>query len=196
MSFILDALRRSEQARRALGETPTDVPLAARAPRLGHAAWRWAVAVLLAANLGVLAWLLWPRASTPALAPAIPPAADSAPAPALPAPRSLEVRPLAGEAPSATDPLSTDESAARGGARADLLIPPRLSEFPALAARLPTLEIQVHSWSADPAQRFAMVNLERYAEGQRLAAGPLLVAIVPEGLVLEHEGVRFLLPSR
>jgi general secretion pathway protein B len=190
MSFILDALRRSERARRALGETPTDVPLEARrAP--ARRPWLALGLGLLAVNLGVLALVVWRMERAAPTATAAAPATPSLST----ASRSREVRPLAAEAPASSvdaalpEPLP-DTDPARS------VLPPALADLPALAARLPALEIQVHTWAEQPAQRFVLVNLKRYTEGARLAEGPLLVAIVPEGLVLEHEGTRFLLPRR
>src|SRR5688572_774717 len=97
MSFILDALRRSERARRALGETPTDVPLEARR-RVGRRPWLAVALGLLVLNLAVLA-LVWWRMGAPR--PVTPPVVEAA-APVVVAGRSREVRPLAAEAPASS----------------------------------------------------------------------------------------------
>ena len=37
-----------------------------------------------------------------------------------------------------------------------------------------------------------MVNGHKYREGERLAEGPALIEIVPDGMVLEYRGERLL----
>lgn len=75
---------------------------------------------------------------------------------------------------------------------------PRLSELdPAFSERLPPLSLDVHAYDSDPARRFILLNLNRAIEGQRVSIeGRRLrvTEIVPEGVVLEVEGVAFLLP--
>jgi general secretion pathway protein B len=72
---------------------------------------------------------------------------------------------------------------------------PRLDDLsPQATAGLPTLNLNLHVYSNEPAQRFVVLNGERYREGSRLAAGPALERITPEGVVLNHDGLRFLLP--
>ncbi|MEW8283151.1 MAG: general secretion pathway protein GspB [Candidatus Thiodiazotropha taylori] len=39
-----------------------------------------------------------------------------------------------------------------------------------------------------------LVNMEKYREGDYLAEGPLLIEILPEGVVMEHMGERFIFP--
>ncbi|MCG8071435.1 MAG: general secretion pathway protein GspB [Candidatus Thiodiazotropha endolucinida] len=36
--------------------------------------------------------------------------------------------------------------------------------------------------------------MEKYREGDYLAEGPLLIEILPEGVVMEHMGERFIFP--
>ena len=113
MSFILDALRKSEHERqRQAGPGIADIPVARAAPRVPVAL--IAVAALLAVNLGVLLYFMLrdetpevlreapvtvapvaPAASQPQPAPV---AAIVPPAPAIAAPEHREVRPLTREA--------------------------------------------------------------------------------------------------
>jgi general secretion pathway protein B len=95
MSFILDALKKSESDRqRQNGPALFEVKVAP--PRSRLPLWALAIGLLLAVNLGVVAWMLLrhpaareparvlPAASAPALTPA--PAAAIAPATSLPGP--------------------------------------------------------------------------------------------------------------
>lgn len=73
---------------------------------------------------------------------------------------------------SASEPLAALPSAARSG------------------IRLPA--INVHVWHEQAERRFVLLDMQRYAEGDSLGDGVSLVAIVPEGLVVERQGQRFL----
>jgi len=98
MSFILDALKKSESDRqRQSGPALFEVKLAP--PRTGLPPWGLAVGALLLVNLGVVMWMLLRHAATPA--PGTPPvAAAGASAPPLPAPAT------------AVPAVATDRSAA------------------------------------------------------------------------------------
>lgn len=76
MSFILDALKKSETDRQRQGG-PALFEVKVAAPRSVLPAWAIAIAVLFAANLGVVLWLLLRHSSAPA--------AGTAPVPAEPA---------------------------------------------------------------------------------------------------------------
>ena len=216
MSFILDALRKSEHARerRAL---PGLIELASvRAPR-SRLPWALAaVALLLVVNMGVLLYVLArpasgptaaagaARATTPAIATiaAAPPPADARPAPpplvrplareAAPADPAFEVPepPLAARPAYAPTPAAPVKPAADAAAGL-----PTIRELPtAVAGALPPLHLDLHVFSADRAQRFVIVNGQRLREGGQLREGLALVAITPTGVVLDYRGSRFLLP--
>jgi len=59
---------------------------------------------------------------------------------------------------------------------------------------LPDLHLDIHVWSEQPRGRFVYVNTMKYREGDDLAEGPRVASIVRNGVVLEHNGRRFLLP--
>lgn len=72
---------------------------------------------------------------------------------------------------------------------------PPLDSLPlAFQQSLPPLHLDVHSYSADPAHRFVVINMQRYQAGDTLKEGPKVVRIVPDGVVLEYHGQEFLLP--
>ena len=72
---------------------------------------------------------------------------------------------------------------------------PPLDTLPlAFQQSLPALNLDVHSYSANPAERFVVINMQRYQKGDTLKEGPKVIQIVPNGVVLEYHGQQFLLP--
>lgn len=73
--------------------------------------------------------------------------------------------------------------------------PKPLSELPGdFVDKLPELNIDIHSYDANAQKRYVLINMEKYREGDRLNEGILLSNIRPDGVVLEYEGQRFILP--
>lgn len=217
MSFILDALKKSD-AERQRTSTPgfADIPDArepSRTPR-----WMWAVGALLAVNLIVLVVILLRHDAAPertesiAQSIALPDtaaeitfsdlvaeakeerrAAEAEPPP--PAPERAEPRDSA--APPVREPAkepAREPEASRG------TITTALTTFNELRAdgalQLPNLHLDLHVYSNTPADRFIMINMSKYTEGEALTEGPLVKEITPLGVILEHEGTAFLLPRR
>jgi general secretion pathway protein B len=222
VSFILDALRKSEHERqRSALPSLSHVPTASPDPQLP----RWATLVmgLLAATVLVLAGAWWqseraspPRATVPAavverpLALPVPPSSPSAASPpSAAAPAALNSRTLADAVRRPPDePLSPTSGAAATPAAAapgeqQLSATPTApgpeTAVPSAAAllaqgmALPNLRLELHAYAEQPAARFVFINGRRYAEGERLSEGPDLVAIGPQGAVLSYRGQRFLL---
>jgi len=239
MSFILDALRKSENARqRQGGPALADVPIGRH--RDQRPWWVWAIAALLGINLIVLlVVLLGGRETSPASTEvASAPAASPTPAPvvATPAPAPAPVAAVpqpAGPASSDTERLpgpSLAEEAATSPAssvdrdapalavavpdRAPMvrsLNPPAAStgtssaeeSLPTVneltgdrAAGIPPLHIDIHVFSANPAERFVFINNRKYVEGATLTEGPVLERIRTDGVVLNQRGFRFVLPRQ
>ena len=210
MSFILDALKKSE-AERQRKSAPgfADIP-DARA-RTGAPRWLWAVGGLLAINLAVLLLLL------------LRPGTEAEPAPTvtqrLELPRT-ETAPAVAELVSAAkeDRREAEAAAADGSARSEPATrsplpapdpepsrsPPAvdlgsLSTFQQLRAAgtlaLPDLHVDLHVYGDEPTERFVVINMSRYEEGATLAEGPRVLEIMSSGIVLEHRGTTFFLPS-
>ncbi len=134
MSFILDALKKSESDRqRQSGPALYEVKVAP--PRSGLPPWVIAVVLLLAVNLVIGLWLLLrhpgARAATTAeVVPATTPTAQAS-APALPvATAPVAVAPLAASAP-APGPTAVVTSAPAGAAIAGAQTPPVAATLPA-----------------------------------------------------------------
>ena len=56
---------------------------------------------------------------------------------------------------------------------------------------VPPLKLELHAYSDTPAERFVFINGRKYKEGERLADGPEVVRIEPNGVVLSQHGQRF-----
>lgn len=206
MSFILDALKKSENERQQQGQ-PEFAGVPSTSQRNSTPRWLWIVGALLAINIAVLAGVLMrpevaaTSRSIPASQPIVPPVAPDEPsfsdrvaaaqrelpqqtltAPvAETAPQRVEVQPVVvTQTPEILDTRNvypTMQEVAAGGQVA-----------------LPVLHLDIHVFSDTPEDRFIFVNMSQYREGARLQEGPELLEITPEGAVLRHRGVTFLLP--
>jgi general secretion pathway protein B len=233
MSFILDALKKSEIERQR--QTEPGLMDAGAVQRRGRLpVWALLLGLLLAINIAVLLVMLMrnrapsvrstpaapanaapaaqvaaenpatfsPLDSAPVYAPEIPlaaatgsAAADSAPPAARP-PVSY-VAPLRAPAPRAgaralrrPDPVLTDADA--GADSGEIL--PSISEISLTGAQaLPELHLDVHVYATDPADRFVYINMRKYHEGAALTEGPRVERIRRDGVVLNYQGLRFIL---
>jgi len=74
---------------------------------------------------------------------------------------------------------------------------PSISELNlAPAQALPELHLDVHVYATSPADRFVYVNMRKYREGAQLQEGPVVERIRRDGVVLNYQGLRFLLPRQ
>ncbi len=253
MSFILEALKKSENERqRKIGPSLADVQVRARPDEKPW--WAFAVGALLLVNLTVLLVVLL-RDEDPPVAPAqslevnesprVAPATNSVittPPPARRAPLQMErqpaemaavtadpsVRSLADEATVDGDPTSyppenpnlaiaaevPERSAIVRPIQAPTVAPsdrraqvqttqpepeevlPTYRELGGTSGNLPDLHLDIHVHSPNAAERFVFVNMRKYIEGQALSEGPVVERITADGVVLDHRGLRFLLPRQ
>ncbi len=216
MSFILDALRKSEHERqRSAVPGLTHVPLAT--PRRELPGWALLVIGVLAAAVLVLGGAWWqsqrslsaPAASSPTAVAA--PIVATPPAIAMPpvaAPTSVAIAapPAPQTAVVSTSSLQDSESAAALDERTQSLasaaiVPkrpapsgPTLPSAASLLAQginVPPLKLELHAYSDKPVERFVFINGRKYREGERLIEGPEVVRIEPNGVVLSEQGQRF-----
>lgn len=209
MSFILDALRKSEHERqRQTAPGVADLRSAAVA-QARFPAWAIALGVLLLANIVIVALLVLrkvepienasaPTSASPPAQTSVPVATDSQQAPA-PAP----AKPLGGvsasvfraeglNAPVASDPPVKSDDAEQ---EPEILEPlPTVDEMAARGTVLPPLHLDIHVFVAKPSARFVFINQRKYREGARLPEGPVVERITREGVVLAYGGSRFLMP--
>lgn len=61
-------------------------------------------------------------------------------------------------------------------------------------ANLPDLRLDMHVYDPKPQARFALINMQKVTEGQVMKGDVKIEAITPEGVVMSHNGTRFLLP--
>ncbi len=226
MSFILDALKKSEiERQRQSLPGLMDAPAALRRGRLPLLA--IALGVLLAINIIVLTVVLMrngvpsftsttarhsntaptdlkpsavdehfsPLGQAPVYAPEIPvPPAESPPsgaAASLVAPHAIAQR-AAPHAIHRPDPVLIDDDPNDN----DELLP-TVSEINLTGAQaLPELHLDVHVFATKPADRFVYINMRKYHEGNTLQEGPVLERIRRDGVVLNFQGLRFVLPRQ
>ncbi|HEX6999427.1 MAG TPA: general secretion pathway protein GspB [Gammaproteobacteria bacterium] len=212
MSFILDALRKSESERqRSAVPGIAHAPLAV--PRQSLPGWALAVMALLGASVVAMAgawWLGRPEAPAPdatfAEAPAAgPPPQARAPAPQpapsqpaatrpAPAPVSSPLRTAAAAARPTPRPGPTEEPASPPPVRIIEGPLPSAAELEARGVALPDLNLELHAYSES--NRYVFINGKMYREGDTLREGPEVVAIQPRGVVLRHDGTDFLLTQQ
>lgn len=207
MSFILDALKKSETERQRQNAPGfADVPDGADPPRAPR--WLWALGALLAVNLVVLLSVM--------LRPELPgksasPAPEQATANDKQVDREASFSDMVEEAKKKRPPQIADDAAAettvddrvaQASSAPVAISRPSIatsySTFNELRANgtlvLPDLHLDIHVYSEKPAERFVFVNMSKYREQGRLAEGPLVREITPEGVILAHLGKEFLLP--
>jgi general secretion pathway protein B len=218
MSFILDALKKSENDRqRASGPAIFEVRVAP--PRSRFPLWAVAVGVLLLVNLGVVAWLVLrqpassqavaavPLAQAPAPATAVSPSV-AAPTPSLaPAPTgNFDEQSVPDEAPDTTLGGADDYAPAEEPAAEDFEAP-----MPSVArgsvaglpsyekakqdagGRIPELRLDMHVFSPKPQERFVFLNMRKLKEGESLPDGVRVETITNDGAVLSYQGSKFTL---
>jgi general secretion pathway protein B len=224
MSFILDALKKSEVERQRQSLPGLmDAPAPRRRGRLPL--WAILLGALLVINIVVLIVILMRNGAAPAAN--IKKRADSAPVAEEPAPAAAEhFSPLsqapvyapeipvtsADRAPAAAD--SAHPAAQRSAPRAathrpdpvlidedakadDLEVLPSINEINLTGSQaLPELHLDVHVFATKPADRFVYINMRKYHEGNTLPEGPVVEHIRRDGVVLNYQGLRFILPRQ
>lgn len=218
MSFILDALRKSETERQQ-SATPGLADTRYQSRRRRGRSWvPWLVIVLVANALLLLIVLLnrSTDADTTTIAVSIDTPEDRGPARVAPSLTTTQTEPdirrplveeaavaatvepaappagTAVQAPATTareQRVSNDPPAAEGQTSVPSLEQLRLAGL----VSLPTLHLDIHVFSQEPSQRFVFVNMAKYREGEQLKEGPRIDEINEAGVVLTHQGNQFLL---
>jgi general secretion pathway protein B len=209
MSFILDALRKSETERQHKGSAEFASVPTSGGRREGPPVWLWVLGALLLVNLTVLVGILLrpdadpPEAvaetSLPVEAPVearagIEPGNDfesRVAAAREQAPTVEEAPPPLADETSATTAAPTEPPAASRPAGAL----PSIHEVRAQGrVSVPDLHVDIHVFSEIASDRFVFINMGKHKEGSRLPEGPLVEEITPDGVVLSMNGTTFLLP--
>lgn len=200
MSFILDALKKSEQER-LRQQNPSTPPIAMSRSSDATPAWVWGVLGLLAVNLLVLAVVLLKPAteaksspvrvtSAPATAPAtISPSATSTPDPIAPN-ESAVIKAKSAVEPVVVSSNMSGPSEVAAPSRPLSALPSREEQL-AAGANLPAAALNLHVFDADPIKRFVLLNGERLREGDVSRDGLNVMSITPEGVILSYGNSSF-----
>ena len=213
MSFILDALKKSENERQ-LNTPPEFATVPADPDSPGAPRWLWVLGGLLLINLIVVVALLTrdtPATTggagvTPASRPAVATTTAETP-PARPADafadrleearRNLPERadePSTTIAPAAAEPARRDSRPAAAAGANSLALLPSLDELRLNGeVDLPEMHVDIHVWSENARERFVFINMDKYRERDTMSSGPVVTEITREGVVLEFRGRRFML---
>lgn len=213
MSFILDALKKSE-AERQRKSVPgfADIPEARSEQRSQR--WWWVIGgLLLTLNAAVLLSVFFIRdtdkstetAPLQQAAVSRPPAREPAPATKTPKPfaeivaEAKKNRPPR-DVPTTTEPQRQDAAPAITPTNARVTMSEQLATINEVRAegslQLPELHLDIHVYSEKPAERFVFINMSKYKEGDTLSEGPAIREIRTDGVVLEQSGTRFLMPRQ
>jgi general secretion pathway protein B len=204
MSFILDALKKSEAERQRQAAPMTFEAPTAR-PQRGVPIWVvTAGALLVLVNLVGLVWLMLRKAPAPGT-----PANTAAPAAAV-APGATAAAP-ASAAPTDGTGAPTDSAglSAAACAAAPLLLPAEaepaqpeapedtriaaLKRYATLGSSAPALRLDLHVYSTNPADRYALINMRKLREGDTSEDGIKVKELTRSGVVLLDRGEELLL---
>jgi general secretion pathway protein B len=218
MSYILDALRRS-QAERERGQVPgldaRPAPVSALPEAASAPPWRWLALAALVLGVAALALLWWLRSTPPGPPPAAqvrtpeplsqPASAVVSDTPALPSPAALPivvsapvappavaVSPKPPTAPAAASPVVATAGPASAAAPPAATLLSALS--PALRRELPPLVMGGSIWSDSALSRFVIVNGQVVREGETAAAGVVVERIGPKAVWLRWRELRLEVP--
>ncbi len=202
MSFILDALRKSEDQRRE-----QSAPVLAAAPRAAPARkksiWLPILVIVLVINALVFGYVLLTRDADPSAG-----TAATNPAPTDGTVRSLRKeasveaaqrsptvaapKPAVKSVPAgtpATTPTTAAKTVRKSSIREGL---PSLDKLRAGGlVSLSDLRVDMHVYAGDAEKRFVFINMKKYREGDRLLEGPTVEEITPDGVIMRHESYRF-----
>lgn len=221
MSFILDALKKSEADRQSQS-TPGFSDVAEGNERKSSPRWLWVLGVLLCINLLVLAVVLLrpdpPPADKTSLILDTPVRSEASSAGTTesadtsssfsdmvadakkiqPAPQTTVHEPPAMEQPVVATVTEAETAAPKPSPPSTLTTAyETFNEVRAAGlVQLPELHLDIHVYSEQPADRFVFINMSKYREHVALSEGPVVNEIVPDGVILEYRGTEFLLPSK
>ncbi len=217
MSYILDALRKSEQQRqRTNAPTLLHAPVLPATPKPVRLVSSLALAASLIGAGMLLGWLQPWRGDTHPVA--LHPDTPRSQPPSSPPPRVLPMPPKAASPVTPSQPPSAGGPATRAPEAAPPVIADavadaehrervvaskpqsaapagqvmRQSELPSeVQQALPGIMIAFHQYSGAPAERRVMINNSVLREGELIAPGVMLEQITPDGVVIGFQGYRF-----
>lgn len=199
MSFILDALKKSENERQEQSTAEfASVPSSSGNP--GPARWLWMLGVLLLINFAVLIGILMKPAPTNSAIRLEPEATSVAEKSgnsfeeqvAVAIDSRVEKAPPA--EPRVAEPVPAKPLVNRTS-NTSLAVVPTIDELRLEGSlQIAEMHLDIHVFSEFPKDRFVFINMNKHREGSRTAEGPVVREIRTDGVVLEHQGRVFLLP--
>lgn len=215
MSFILDALKKSEHSRLRQDHPAIFDAQAAAVRRQGLPRWGIALIALLALNLLILAYALWRPSESPqgvTAAPAevaspSPLGAATADTPSVSGPSPSGSSPTAPQPTRPTRAVTSPASVVPRGAPQPPLVRvapaaalgdetptlPSRDDLLAAGAAIPEANLNMHVYDANPTMRFVLLNGQRLREGEVSREGLRVEQILPEGVLLNAGGNSFML---
>jgi len=192
MSFILDALRKSETERQQQsGAEFSSIPSSSRDPQSFK--WLWFLGLLLLVNIAVLIGILMRPDKAPDVAAII----DEAPVEQVQVAEpsfAEKINAAKQNQPLQTEPPVSAPSPAAPIKRGRVLTIDEVRVNGTL--QITDLHLDIHVYSDDPAERFVFINMAKHREQSKLEEGPVVAEITPDGVILEHQGTTFLLPRQ
>jgi general secretion pathway protein B len=192
MSYILDALKKSDQQRKRGAIPPLQTAqVTAAAPQRNMFAYYGLLAVLLLGAGIMVGWLHPWQAEQPISATAsivaeapIPVSQQAAP---LPAPTEHLGKT---EVASAAEPIQKKPPAVIVAAQEQQATP--FDELPLqIQQEIPAMKVQLHAYTKTPSERLVSINDIRLREGASLMSGLRLEQITPDGMIFSYKGYRF-----
>lgn len=180
MSYILDALRKSDQQRqRGVAPTLQSVQVVVAPSRTLSVSYGLLAAIMLVAAL-IAGWMQATRQ----------PASEGKPvilkSPVVNPPAVMQTE-IPKVVPSAL-PVSTAHPDDRPASNAILAF----EELPpAIRQEIPSMTVQLHVYSGKASERMVSINSSRLREGDFLTVGLRLEQITREGMVFSYKGYRF-----
>lgn len=211
MSFILDALKKSEAERQQSNSTEFVAvpgnPLQPSIPR-----WLLVLGFLLAINFSVLIGLLLRDDNAPEqdVAASVIVDATAERSNATTFQDQVAAARMSPPAKSSVQTTSEPPAAIAGNdspyLQADLISQNPFSVrenqlYPSIQEmrvngniNIPNLHLDIHVFSEMPTDRFVFINMTKLREGSRMSEGPAVLEITPDGVILRHLGKTFLMP--
>jgi general secretion pathway protein B len=203
MSFILDALRKSETERQRQA-TPSLADAQYHVNKKKRSFWVPLLAAILAANLLILAYVLINESDDvgdPPQVPAAPAAGMAERSRIAPVQRNIQPvempvrKPLVAEPPLApTAAAVVEEPTPAPEYASDAMNLPSMQQLVSIGQlSLSPLHVDIHVYAGQPEKRFIFINMNKYREGDLLDEGPTVDEITETGVILSHQGNRFTL---
>ena len=225
MSYLLEALQKSQHERDRqlpdLHTTSVSIDVPDEAPR---SPWFWIAIVTLVINTVVIFYLLLKsdpafkssdNEATPIVT--VPVVTSSSSVAPTPTPVRVSDRIVVSEVDDKTpvmpvtpransvaaqNPVADANLVTSSFGAAQVAVAPSSAMVPEVYAlplelrnQLPALEMNSHIYAPNQADSFVMINNSSLTPGEKLTADLVLIAVTPEGAVLQFQEQRFLLPA-